>query len=73
MKPVDQTKLLERDGVGDCCRAAVASLLEMPLEEVPEFEHFQSGQHVAVVSFIESLGSWVPRVRRHQPQRPGEV
>lgn len=56
MKPVDQTKLLERDGEGDCCRAAVASLLEIPLEEVPYFEHLTSGQHVAVVSFIESLG-----------------
>lgn len=56
MKPIDQTKLLERDGVGDCCRAAVASLLETPLEEVPEFEHITSGQHMAVVSFVESLG-----------------
>jgi len=55
MKPVDQTKLLERDGVGDCCRAAVATLLDMPLEKIPEFELFAHEQHIAVVSFIESL------------------
>lgn len=35
MKPVDQTLLVERDGMGDCLRACVASILERPIGAVP--------------------------------------
>ena len=40
MKPVMQVHGAELDGVpGDCHRAAIASLLELPLEAVPHFLH----------------------------------
>lgn len=35
MIPVDQTLLVERDGMGDCLRACVASILERPIGAVP--------------------------------------
>lgn len=35
MKPVDQ--VIVDKGVGDCMRAAIASLLELPLDAVPHF------------------------------------
>ena len=39
MIPIDQT-LFKQDGVsGNCMQAAVASLMEMPLEQVPHFAH----------------------------------
>lgn len=56
MNPVDQTKLLERDGEGDCCRAAIASLLEIPLDKVPKFEKMGKEQSVEVIAFLESMG-----------------
>lgn len=35
MTPVDQTLLVERDFVGDCFRAVLASLLDLELRDVP--------------------------------------
>jgi len=35
MKKVDQTKLIDDPGTGDCFRACVASVLELPLRAVP--------------------------------------
>lgn len=35
MKPVDQTKMSPPDG--DCFAACIASILELPLEEVPNY------------------------------------
>ena len=35
MKPVYQTLLVERDGIGDCLRACVASILEREIKDVP--------------------------------------
>lgn len=40
MRPVDQTKFVadpESDECGNCMQAAVASLLELPLDDVPHF------------------------------------
>jgi len=37
MKEVDQTRLIDDPGTGDCFRACVASVLELPLEAVPHF------------------------------------
>lgn len=36
MRPVDQTKFGSPDG--NCFQASVASILELPLEEVPDFD-----------------------------------
>lgn len=37
MKPVDQTLMLERGEPGDCYRACIASIFELPIEDVPHF------------------------------------
>lgn len=41
MKPVDQTKFFDKEAGthGNCQQAAIASLLELPLEDVPDFMH----------------------------------
>lgn len=41
MTPVDQTKVHDPDNgvLGDCWRAAVASVMDLPLAEVPVLEH----------------------------------
>lgn len=36
MRPIMQSKLVERDGEGDCLRACVASILERELDDIPE-------------------------------------
>lgn len=52
MKPVMQTKL----GVGgDCFLACLASLLEIPIETIPEFQNMDAW-HTPLISFIESHG-----------------
>lgn len=35
MKPVDQARISYKDG--DCLRACIASILELPLEDVPDY------------------------------------
>ena len=39
MTPVDQTKFMETsaDGRGDCLRACIASVLDLPSEAIPDF------------------------------------
>lgn len=37
MHKIDQTKLIDDPGTGDCFRACVASVLELPLRAVPHF------------------------------------
>lgn len=34
MTPVDQTKLVDRDGYGNCYRACIATVFDLPLEQV---------------------------------------
>jgi hypothetical protein len=34
MTPIDQSKLVDRDGHGDCLRACLATLFDLPLEKV---------------------------------------
>lgn len=40
MKGVDQDILVENDGFGNCLQAAVASIIEVPLNAVPNFKLF---------------------------------
>ncbi len=56
MKPVNQIVLEE--GKGDCMRAAVASLLELELEQVPHFNLFKRDIVMVKVlnSFANALG-----------------
>lgn len=51
MKPVDQTLLYDRDGHGDCLRACVASILELPAASVPDFGLFAWNWMQALVCF----------------------
>jgi len=48
MKPVDQT--IVADKIGDCLRACVCSLLELPIEAVPNF---------AECGFFDGLDKWL--------------
>lgn len=59
MKPVDQ--IVFEDGKGDCLRACVASILELPIEAVPNFaadDSYTSG----AIKFVEARGGIVLRV-----------
>lgn len=45
MKPVDQTSFYEPGkATGDCMRACVASILELPIEQVPHFAYDDDGE-----------------------------
>lgn len=58
MIPVDQTILhdAERGIRGNCQQAAVASILDLPLEAVPNFHHCEQGFWQGVKDFIRSRG-----------------
>lgn len=58
MKPVDQTNFYdpEKGTRGNCQQAAVASLLGLPLEEVPNFMEQPSGFWQSFWEFIASRG-----------------
>lgn len=51
MKPVDQLFLVDRDGHGDCLRACVASVLELPATVVPDFRLFGPNWMWALIGF----------------------
>lgn len=59
MKPIDQTKLHDpENGVnGNCMPASFASILEIPLSEVPEFEDMgKDDWFPALTKWLEGLG-----------------
>lgn len=77
MIPVDQAFLTERDGFGDCWRACVASILELPRSDVPTWREVtdSSEQWAATRSWLQPRGwdliylhPWLPRPEDH-PQR----
>jgi hypothetical protein len=53
MKPVDQ--IVFEDNKGDCFRACVASILELPLEEVPNFTEW-SDMYKAAEEWFSTKG-----------------
>jgi hypothetical protein len=53
MKPVDQTIVSEKDG--DCTRASLASILELPIDAVPNFMRFGQGWFRIFSHFLMSL------------------
>ena len=55
MKPVDQ--LIFNDTLGDCFRACVASIFEMPIKEVPNF--WEQTQNAAV--FWKLNSDWLAK------------
>lgn len=54
MKPVDQT--IVSKGKGDCMRACIASLLELPIEAVPNFLCYGKEWCVVMINFLDMLG-----------------
>ena len=57
MTPVDQTIM----GVplGDCYRACIASILDLPLDDVPNFYEDERGQTQAAIEWLSSRGLWL--------------
>lgn len=59
MKPVDQTKLHDpENGInGNCMAASFASILEIPLSTIPEFEDMSKEEWFpALTEWLESMG-----------------
>lgn len=57
MIPVMQTMFAGKDPHGNCASACLASILEIPLEEVPDFFLVPGGEFQnSITKFIESLG-----------------
>lgn len=54
MKPVYQTIITKKDG--DCTRACIASLLELPIDAVPHFMRFGNKWFEVLRYFLLSLG-----------------
>lgn len=44
MKPIDQTRLHDEQTEGNCFEACLASILEMSIEDVPDFGGLAEGQ-----------------------------
>ena len=55
MKPVDQTQFAGQGAGGDCVRAALASLLELPIDEVPHFLEMGETPELWEIEFLEWL------------------
>ena len=58
MKPVDQTRFYDKDKSlrGNCMQAAVASILELPLDAVPNFIEEEAGFWPSFTTFLRSRG-----------------
>lgn len=60
MKPVDQSKTLDAGQRGNCLAASLASIFEIELTQVPEFEELPPGQwktHLA--DWVASKGQMI--------------
>ena len=67
MKPVDQEFMHDADAgsVGDCFRACIASVLEVPIAAVPHVALLGSRWHRAMEGFLAGLSreiEWAPGV-----------
>lgn len=60
MKPVDQTILKTESTNGNCLAACVASLLEIPIESVPNFADFGTGWFGSLAEYLKlyNLAIW---------------
>ena len=57
MIPIQQTKFHSSSQKGNCLAACVASLLDLTLAEVPQFENFNSGVwHDKLIDFLKVRG-----------------
>lgn len=62
MKPIDQTKNLDDGQRGNCLAACLASVLELGLGQVPEFEELPPGEwKVELPKWAASIGVAITR------------
>ncbi|AXH59532.1 hypothetical protein [Pseudomonas amygdali] len=72
MKPIDQTKNLDDGQRGNCLAACLASILELGLDQVPEFEELPPGEwKVELPKWAASIGVAITR-RQAGEFNPGE-
>lgn len=67
MTPVKQTKFHTEAQNGNCMAAALASLLDLDIAEVPAFEDLQETWKRTLLAWIDSLGMTI-RVQDHAPE-----
>lgn len=70
MKPVDQTVF--DDTKGDCFRACIASLLELPIEEIPNFVESEDMTGSAK-KWLKERGLTVMPMSFFNPEEPSHV
>jgi hypothetical protein len=70
MTPVDQTKTLENSERGNCLAACVASIFDLEIDDVPQFEEMTTKTwRKALEDFAAELGYGVAQeVAQYQPQ-----
>lgn len=59
MKPIHQTKIINKEGTitGNCFRACLASILEINIDSIPEFENMKAGEwHQPFMNFLNENG-----------------
>ena len=61
MIPIDQTKLHSSNQNGNCLAASLASILELPLSNIPEFENMGKEWWPKMVRWLESIGFYLIR------------
>lgn len=78
MRPVDQTIFVNdpRSIPGDCLRACVASLWDLPLEAVPHFALYRDWR-TALIGWLDDRGAimrlvWTDRAGDVSPRWPGQ-
>lgn len=60
MKPIDQTKLHDPPVMGNCLNAALASILEIKIEDIPCFEDMDEDHWFPALSkWLEDLGFYL--------------
>ena len=65
MKPIEQERYSPGDG-GDCYAASIASVLEIPLSEVPRLDGSEGMTHEGYDAYRERLYTWL-RERNLEP------
>lgn len=62
MKPVFQTKFSDNGDHGNCLSAALASIFEVPLSTVPEFQEYGDEWWPKFCKWIETMGFYPLRI-----------
>lgn len=59
MTPVDQRLFVDRDGRGDCLPCAIATVLDLSYEEVPEFAKPHDGEARSSARQSQEMHDWL--------------